>query len=64
MEVYGCSNKDRATKDTEYKVMSRQYWGKRYAKLEISIPYSFTTDCQYDKSATDVKCCDCKWKKI
>lgn len=65
--TYSCSNLPRPTKDTTYSGFNG-YINKVIGDYVIalaslsSIPYSFSTECRYDKSAVDNKCCECKFK--
>jgi len=66
--TYQCSNYPRPTKETTYPGKRPHIDNSLIEKIinvrQIDIPYNFTKDCQYDKSSLDVKCSDCKWRKL
>lgn len=68
--MYGCHNKPRPTKDSNYIAQSgwlhmRDGFGAPCPMpVYTDIKSAFgTTACQYDKSATDKSCKGCQWAK-
>jgi len=70
MKPYHCNNKPRPTKDSTYIAQAgwHQYKSgndpvKMPAYVEVKGSFG-TTECQYDKSATDKGCFGCKHGKL
>lgn len=67
--IYGCNGRARPTAETSHvaQVGWRQYDEN---KVPVRVPvygrvqHSFTTECQYDHSKTDAKCCGCGHRRL
>lgn len=67
--MYGCHNKPRPVKGASVRAMDGyrvSYTAAKTGTMVIcwkSIPFTMSTECQYDKSATDTSCKGCQWAK-
>ena len=57
MKPYGCHNR---TIGAGYYVKVREYVGYNYQMVDKWIPHTMSTDCRYDKKASDERCANCK----
>jgi hypothetical protein len=69
MNHYGCHNQPRPTPATSYigqagwRDMRDQFGAPVRSPVFVDIPHQLSTDCRFDRSASDVKCSGCEHAK-